>query len=244
MACRWAECLALQPARRVPEHVAPSVIVSYDGTDNDRDALALGRVLAGAGAELSLAYVRHSHDPDPGREAELQAEAEELLAEGAAVLGNGVATHVVISPATGAGLAALAEDTDASMIVFGSEYRTSPGHVAPGTSAMGLLHGGPVAVAIAPAGLRENEAFTPKILGEVSEAGDLSARETAWSLANALGGEMAPAIDTEIDMLVIGSQAAAAPGRVALSAAAHYVLETARCPVLAVPRGGRVRFSG
>jgi hypothetical protein len=40
--------------------MALKIIVSYDDTDNDRDALALGRLLAYSGAELSLAYVRHS----------------------------------------------------------------------------------------------------------------------------------------------------------------------------------------
>ena len=40
--------------------MALKIIVSYDDTDNDRDALALGRLLAVTGAELSLAYVRHS----------------------------------------------------------------------------------------------------------------------------------------------------------------------------------------
>ena len=38
--------------------MALKIIVSYDDTDNDSDALALGRLLAIAGAELSLAYVR------------------------------------------------------------------------------------------------------------------------------------------------------------------------------------------
>jgi len=36
------------------------IIVSYDGTAADDDALALGRLLSRAGASLSLAYVRHS----------------------------------------------------------------------------------------------------------------------------------------------------------------------------------------
>jgi nucleotide-binding universal stress UspA family protein len=223
--------------------MSPTVIVSYDGTDNDRDALALGSILARAGASLSLAYVRHASDPDPERERGYQGEAEALLAAGAASLGNGVPTHVVMSPATGAGLAALAEDIGADLLVFGSEYRTAPGHVQPGTSALSLLNGGPVAIAIAPAGLRDLPGFAPRTLGEVSEPGDLSARETANSLASALGGAMAPRADHDVDLLVLGSQAAAAPGRVALSAAAQYVIETARCPVLVVPRGGRVRFS-
>jgi nucleotide-binding universal stress UspA family protein len=223
--------------------MAPRVIVSYDGTDTDRDALALGRVFGQAGAELSLAYVRHARDPDPERERDLQAQAEQLLVEGAAALDDGaVTTRIVMSPATGAGLAALAEDSGADVIVFGSEYRTAPGHVQPGTSAQSLIKGGPVAIAIAPAGLRDQPAFVPRVFGEVSEAGDMAARETASSLASAFAGEMAPRADHEVDLLVLGSQAAAVPGRVAISAAAHYVIETARCPVLVVPRGGRVRF--
>jgi hypothetical protein len=59
--------------------MALKIIVSYDDTDNDRDALALGRLLAISGADLSLAYVRHS----VGGALE-QKEAEELLARGAA----------------------------------------------------------------------------------------------------------------------------------------------------------------
>ena len=38
----------------------PKVIVSYDDTPNDQDAVALGRRLREAGATVSLAYVRHS----------------------------------------------------------------------------------------------------------------------------------------------------------------------------------------
>src|SRR5260221_8031690 len=148
-----------------------------------------------------------------------------------------------MSPATGAGLAALAEDLDADMIVFGSEYRTAPGHVQPGTSALSLLNGGPVAIAVAPAGLRNANGFAPEVLGEVSETGDLAPRETASSLADALGAAMAPRADHDVDLIVLGSQGAATPGRVAISAATQYVIETARCPVLIVPRGGRGRFS-
>ena len=63
--------------------MALKIIVSYDDTDNDRDALALGRLLAFSGAELSLAYVRHSF----GESLDQQA-AEELLARGAESVGT------------------------------------------------------------------------------------------------------------------------------------------------------------
>ena len=68
--------------------MSTKIIVSYDGTANEDDAIALGRVFAGAGAEVSLAYVRHSQEPDTEREELAQAEAEELLDRGAKLLGD------------------------------------------------------------------------------------------------------------------------------------------------------------
>src|SRR5690242_7124742 len=111
--------------------MAPSVIVSYDGTTTDRDALRLRKLFAEAGAELSLAYVRHHTDPDTELEAAAQAEAEALLEAGAESLGGDVPRHVIVSRGTGAGLAALAEREGADVIAFGSEYRTAPGSVLP-----------------------------------------------------------------------------------------------------------------
>jgi nucleotide-binding universal stress UspA family protein len=219
------------------------VIVSYDGTDNDRDALSLGRVFAKAGADVALAYVRHAADADEARERAAQAEAESLLGQGAAELTGEVERHVVMSPATGAGLAELAEREGADILVFGSDYRTATGHVQPGTSASNLMQGGPVAVAVAPAGMRDDPSTIIEIVGEVSEPGDWSARETAESLAHAVGAEMAPKADFLVDLLVVGSHPSAVPGRVTISSAAQYILETARCPVLVVPRGGRVQFT-
>src|SRR5262245_37924998 len=110
--------------------MAPKVIVSYDGTDNDRDALALGRLLGDAGATLELAYVRHSAEQRADREALAQADAESLLAEGAGSLGRpDLPCHVVLNASTGEGLSALAVEEGADVVVFGSEYRTPAGHL-------------------------------------------------------------------------------------------------------------------
>ena len=54
------------------------IIVSYDDTDNDRDALALGRTLSELGGDISLAYVRHTQQPDSAREALEEKDAKEL----------------------------------------------------------------------------------------------------------------------------------------------------------------------
>src|SRR5579872_2407295 len=123
----------------------PTIIVSYDGTDNDRDALALGDLLAGAGAPLELAYVRHSERLE-------EHEAVALLARGAASVRRPDAPqHVVVSASTAEGLRGLARERGADVVVFGSEYRTAPGHVDPQATARRLLDGGQVALALAPA---------------------------------------------------------------------------------------------
>ena len=62
-------------------------IVSYDGTANEDDAVALGRLFGHAGAEISLAYVRHTQEADPQAEAAAQKEAEALVDRGVELLG-------------------------------------------------------------------------------------------------------------------------------------------------------------
>ena len=105
-----------------------SVIISYDGTANDHDALALGRLLAPDAESLALAYVRHAPEIDPERETLAQHDAERKLEEGAALLGDpDIPRHVVFSASTGAGLQELAETEGAALIAFGSDYRTPSG---------------------------------------------------------------------------------------------------------------------
>ena len=166
--------------------MATKIIVSYDGTENDHDALALGHLLAGTRGELELAYVRHAHEVESGRERLVEKDAEALLAGGAEVLGfPDVPRHVVISASTPEGLRSLAVTQEANVIVFGSEYRTARGHVDPQASARRLLDGGPVAVAVAPAGFAELADYEPKTIAALPEDGDPCALETAESLASA-----------------------------------------------------------
>jgi len=219
------------------------ILVSYDGTDNDRDALALGEFLAQGEADLALAYVRHAQQSDDEREALEEREAQELLKHGASLLGNpDVARHVIVHASTGDGLRELALRERADVVVFGSDYRTAPGAVTPGTSAQRLLNGGPAAVAIAPADLRSRPALRVERIGALDE-GDGAADETAKSLAGLLGAIVVDAEDGELDLLVVGSTEGAQVGRVTLSASAEYEIETATTPVLTVPRGAPVRFA-
>jgi len=214
------------------------VIISYDGTDNDTDALALGRIFGDAGARVSLAYVRHSTAADAAAERAEQQHANELLERGAQWLGHPeVDRHVILSGSTGEGLWALAEQERADLIIFGSDWHTAPGHVQPGQSALRLMSGGPVSIAIAAAGLRNRPDAGIRVValggGEVDDA----ARETAEGLANRAGTPLALPSQENVDLLVIGSRPGTPVGRVGLTAANEYVVDTATTSVLIVARG-------
>jgi nucleotide-binding universal stress UspA family protein len=223
--------------------MASTIIVSYDGTDNDRDALALGRLLEPAGAALALAYVRHSVEEQPGRERLAQHDAEQLLRAGADWLGEPeVPRHVVMSVSTPEGLRELALREGAELVVFGSEYRTAPGHVVPQASAQRLLDGGPLAIGLAPVGLAARDGARIATIAAVTEEGDASAEETAEALAGPLGAELVTTAGTPVDLLVIGSRRGASSGRVMISAAAAYLIETVRSSILVVPRNRPLRL--
>jgi nucleotide-binding universal stress UspA family protein len=221
----------------------PKVLVSYDGTDNDVDALALGRVLAEAGSSLALAYVRHTRESGT-REALAEHEAEALLDGGARWIGMpDVERYVVIAGATSDGLLSLADEHGFDMIVFGSEYRTAPLHVQAGASAERLLEkGADVAVGIAPAGLRVSVELKIETVAFVDGEGDPSARQTAESLAAKLGARILERATQSPDLLIVGSRLGAPTGYVDLSGAARYLLETVRCPVIIVARDTPLTF--
>jgi nucleotide-binding universal stress UspA family protein len=225
--------------------MALKTIISYDGTNNEDDALALGREFARAGADVVLAYVRHTQEPEPDREQLAQEQAEALLVKGAELFGDAeVSREVVSDRSTPAGLRALAERVDADVVVFCSDSHTPPGRVSVGNSAQRLLEGGPVAVAIAPAGLADDAADVVKRIAAVGDGADGNAAGTASSLANALGASLVPAADGDVDLLIVGSRPEARDGTVALSAASENLVGEARCAVLVLPRGLEVEFSG
>ncbi|HEY7891327.1 MAG TPA: universal stress protein [Solirubrobacteraceae bacterium] len=218
---------------------ATKIIVSYDGTANEEDAVALGRVFAKAGAELILAYVRHGErgpdDPD----------AETLLARGAELLGDpNVVRKVVNDRSTPEGLRRLAEEESASVIVFCSDSHTAPGSISIGNSAQRLLDGGRFAIAIAPVGLADHEAHIGRVV-LVSDETDQAARATAQRLSGAFGAELQEDPDgTDAHLLIVGSRPEAGEGQVALSAAAINLIENATAIVLVVPRAKSIDFDG
>lgn len=214
------------------------VIVSYDGTDNDHDALALGRILGDAGARVSLAYVRHTEEADTAAEQVAQNDADQLLERGAQWLGHPeVGRHVVLSGSTGDGLRALAEREHADLVVFGSDWHTAPGHVQPGRSAVRLMEGGPVSIAIAAAGLRERSDATLRTIALAGGEVDDAARTTAEQLAAHAGTSLALPSQDGVDLLVVGSRPGTPAGQVSVTAANEYVVETTTSSVLILARG-------
>jgi nucleotide-binding universal stress UspA family protein len=223
--------------------MAPLAIISYDDTPNDQDALILGHLFADAGARLTLAYVRHTTEIEHTREERDQLAAEALLERGAMWLEDciGVERRVVVSPSTGEGLRWLAMQDRADVVVFGSDYRTPPGHVAPGRSAQTLIEGGPAALAIAPANYREHRDVELHSIGLLAAPGDDAALETARDLAGALRATVTRD-EARVDLLVVGSRSEAPVGRVMVTAQAEHAIENATCPVLVVARGVPVEF--
>jgi nucleotide-binding universal stress UspA family protein len=222
--------------------MAPHAIVSYDDSPNDHDALMLGRILGEAGAQLTLAYVRHTTQTERAREELAEHEAEALLQRGARWLeDDDVERRVVVSGSTGEGLAWLAEQEEADMIVFGSDYRTPAGHVALGRSVQMLLEGGRAALAIAPANYRSRR--TPEIntVGVLQAPSNEDAVKTARGLAERFGATLIQD-GRRVDLLVVGSRPEAPAGRVMISSQAQNSIEEASSPVLVLARGLPLRF--
>jgi nucleotide-binding universal stress UspA family protein len=113
--------------------------------------------------------------------------------------------------------------------------------VKPGISAHKLLLGGPAAIAVAPAGMRERPSLAVSTIGILDE-GDEAAGATAASLAAALGATVAEFAGHPVDLLVVGSRPESPQGKVTLSASSDYAVEAATYPVLVVPRGAAIGF--
>jgi nucleotide-binding universal stress UspA family protein len=126
-------------------------------------------------------------------------------------------------------------------VVFGSDYRTAAGHVAPQRSTQRLLDGGPAAVAIAPAAYRASREHSLRSIGLLATLDDAAAIDTAHGLAKHFEARVTDQAHG-VDLLIVGSRPEAPEGRVLVSARAENAIEEATSPVLVVPRGAALRF--
>ena len=131
------------------------IIVGYDGSDQAKDALALGKDLSETtGAELCVAGVSLVHPllrggADP-LDREAKQESVQQLEHAAASVDAAVQPVQSSSPARG--LHELAEEIEADLIVVGSSRHGPVGQTILGNVGVALMHGSPCAVAIAPRG--------------------------------------------------------------------------------------------
>jgi nucleotide-binding universal stress UspA family protein len=227
----------------MPKPMSTNIIVSYDGTPNDDDALALGKALARGGATIALAYVRHSREFDPRREELANHDAQRRLESGATWLGDpDIPRHIVISASTGEGLAQLAQAEGASVIVFGSDYRTPPGRAEPGQTAQYLLEGGSVAIAVAQAGLRTDPDVAIKSISTAGSDEDDAAQRTAASLAQQLGATNLGNGAAPADVIIVASQVGGPDRRITLGGSTRSMLNSALGSVIVLPRGTPLSF--
>lgn len=147
------------------------IILGYDGSDQARDGLALGRVLAReTGATLLVAHVfRHDVVLAPGwkkYEEAARTNAERLLSDAASMLEDvEVETQAIRGSSAAWGLQDLAEAEGADLIVLGSSHRGRIGRVLMGTVSDRLFHGAPCAVAVAPRGFCDQSDAALRVIG-------------------------------------------------------------------------------
>ncbi|GAA0578244.1 universal stress protein [Actinomadura livida] len=149
---------------------AMRVLVGYSPDDRGEDALALAALVAeAAGASLTAAHVYPPPWPahGPGRvDAEwvayLKSQADEALAQAAerlrelSVPQERLTVRAHPHRGSGRGLAEVAREVGAGLIVIGSAPRGRRGRIAIGSTADQLLHGSPAPVMLAPRGYAGN----------------------------------------------------------------------------------------
>jgi nucleotide-binding universal stress UspA family protein len=138
------------------------IVIGHDGSDQGRDALALGREIADVlGAIPVVTRVLTWPTNLMGTE-DLDVAAEEETAEFFTQVREDLEgllpqTRPWVNRSPAAGLYEVAEIEKAALVVVGSSHRGPVGRVVPGSVGASLLHGAPCAVAIAPRGLAERQ---------------------------------------------------------------------------------------
>jgi nucleotide-binding universal stress UspA family protein len=133
------------------------IVVGVDGTGSGLDAVALAARLAQAtGDPLIVACVYPEGRPSSGDAAAVRGPATKALEAAEALAEEAAAEYrTVPSSSPARGLAELAEEEDAAMVVVGSHRSGAFGRVASGSTAERLLHGSGCPVAVAPRGYRQ-----------------------------------------------------------------------------------------
>ena len=220
--------LALEaPTRRALRTTLPGqeqpmslhAIISYDDTQNDHDALMLGRLLAGAGAKLTVAYVRHTVQRSPDREELEIHEAQALLERGVRWLADPYGGAPRGPQRIDRRGPRLARRAGAGRHRSSSDPSTAP---PPATSRWAARRrrcwsaDRPLWRWPRP-GIETDGEREIATIGVLPGSADEAAIETAFSLAGRFGGQVVDRAHG-VDLLVVGSRPEAPDGRVMISA--------------------------
>ncbi|MGO9489245.1 MAG: universal stress protein [Solirubrobacteraceae bacterium] len=138
------------------------VLVGVDGRLGGRDAIALASRLTEPGATITLAHVFHgSHNPirsvAQGIVEEERGAAQVLLERERSETGVDARLVAIEALSPGRGMHELAEREDADLLVLGTCRHGTIGRAVLGNDTRDALLGAPCAVAVAPAGLAEQD---------------------------------------------------------------------------------------
>ncbi|MGP0033444.1 MAG: universal stress protein [Solirubrobacteraceae bacterium] len=168
------------------------VLVGVDDDQGARDAIALGKLLAGPDGALTFGHIFHADTSVPWgfqdpTKPQQEDESRQLLERIAGQAGVSAHLRWEGAPSVGRGLHELAEAINADLLVVGSSRRALLGRVRLADDTRAALNGAPCAVAVAPAGY----ASEPSVVREVGVGYDGSPEsERAVAVARALAAEL------------------------------------------------------
>lgn len=185
-----------------------NIIVGLDGSEQAGDALAFAKQLSDAtDAELVAAHVFLSHPLLRGGADPMSVEEEREYPSGleAAAAAAGAVVQRVDSTSVPRGLHELAEELGADVVVVGSSRHGKAGQTLLGNVAMGLVHGSPCAVAVAPSGYRDkSQPLSTVVVGYDGSPESKLALESACDLARATSTPVRLIIAAEPPTPVVG----------------------------------------
>ena len=168
------------------------VLVGVDDDQGGRDAIALGKLLAGTDGALTFGHIFHADTSVPWgfqdpTKTQQEDESRQLLERIAGEAGVSAHLRWHGAPSVGRGLHELAEAINADLLVVGSSRRALLGRVRLADDTRAALNGAPCAVAVAPAGY----ASEPSVVREIGVGYDGSPESTrAVAVARALAAEL------------------------------------------------------
>jgi nucleotide-binding universal stress UspA family protein len=168
------------------------VVIGYNGTAQGEDALALGRLLAGAlDADAAVAVVVHFHRGESEGTSLSEFSGPLFSTARGRLEGVRVQEHPIDEKSVARGLYDLAGELKPSLIALGSARHGGLGRVMLGSVAGSLLAGAPAAITVAPLGYAdENRGLKTIGVAVDGSAQSWRALQAAATLAETVGGSL------------------------------------------------------